>query len=216
MIADYLRRHPLFWQEHPELLELLSIPHTGTGNTASLIERQVQYLRERNADLAATLKVLQTAISSERALVKQAQALELRILQAEHLETATKALRLWIKKAFAAHYLALFVFLDGGKTIPSAGVIVLRRPNAIRDLFAEMFQRNRPLYDSLQIEHLEVLFGVEAAAEVRSTATISVAGTHWDALVVVGSRDPSAYRKGSPVEALSHVCSVYFQRCLLG
>lgn len=71
---------------------------------------------------------------------------------------------------FAAHHLALFVFLDGSNAIPSAGIKVFGRPNAIRDLFAEVFQRNRPLYDSLQVEHLEVLFDAKAAAEVRSTA----------------------------------------------
>lgn len=212
LVADYLRRHPLFWEEHPELLELLSIPHADTGNTASLIERQVQHLRERNADLTAALKASQAVISSERALVKQAQALELRILETESFEAATNALRFWVKKMFAAHHLALFVFLDGSKAIPHAGIKVLGRPNAIRDLFAEVFQRNRPLYDSLQVEHLEVLFDAQAAAEVRSTAMMPVAGRQWDALVAVGSRDPLAYRKGSPVEVLSHVCFVFFQR----
>lgn len=53
----------------------------------------------------------------------------------------------------------------------------------MRDLFAEVFQRNRPLYDSLQVEHLEVLFDAEAAAEVRSTAMMPVAGRQWDALI---------------------------------
>ena len=47
-VADYLRAHPNFLVQHPQLLSELSIPHE-TGATVSLVERQVGVLREENA-----------------------------------------------------------------------------------------------------------------------------------------------------------------------
>jgi uncharacterized protein YigA (DUF484 family) len=47
-VADYLAEHPDFLHDHPDLLAELLIPHA-TGSAVSLIERQVQVLRDKHA-----------------------------------------------------------------------------------------------------------------------------------------------------------------------
>ena len=56
-IARYLRTHSDFFTHHPELIETLSIPHV-TGEAVSLVERQVQLLRNKNKDLDQKLHQL--------------------------------------------------------------------------------------------------------------------------------------------------------------
>ena len=49
MVADYLRRHPEFFNDHPELVAEIAVPH-GSGDAVSLVERQVRALREQNEE----------------------------------------------------------------------------------------------------------------------------------------------------------------------
>jgi uncharacterized protein YigA (DUF484 family) len=46
-IADYLSKHPDFFDQHPEVLTALQLPHPQNGQAISLIERQSLMLRER-------------------------------------------------------------------------------------------------------------------------------------------------------------------------
>jgi len=46
-IANYLAGHPDFFDQHPELLTALQLPHPQNGQAISLVERQSLMLRER-------------------------------------------------------------------------------------------------------------------------------------------------------------------------
>jgi hypothetical protein len=46
-IANYLTSHPDFFDQHPELLAGLQLPHPQNGQAISLVERQSLILRER-------------------------------------------------------------------------------------------------------------------------------------------------------------------------
>jgi hypothetical protein len=46
-IAQYLADHPDFFDQHPELLSGMQVPHPHNGQTISLVERQSLMLRER-------------------------------------------------------------------------------------------------------------------------------------------------------------------------
>jgi uncharacterized protein YigA (DUF484 family) len=57
VVASYLRKHPDFLQEFPDLLVSLRLSHE-TGAAVSLIERQVEQLRSGNEDLGRQLSRL--------------------------------------------------------------------------------------------------------------------------------------------------------------
>jgi hypothetical protein len=57
-IAHYLSEHPDFFQQRPELLGVLDIPHPQNGQAISLVERQSLILRERVRALEARLAEL--------------------------------------------------------------------------------------------------------------------------------------------------------------
>lgn len=57
-IVDYLREHPDFFTQHPELLGGLQLPHPTNGGAISLVERQSLVLRERIKSLESRLAEL--------------------------------------------------------------------------------------------------------------------------------------------------------------
>jgi hypothetical protein len=48
-VARYLQHNPDFFERHQALLARLRLPHARGGSTISLVERQVEVLRERHA-----------------------------------------------------------------------------------------------------------------------------------------------------------------------
>src|SRR6202040_3187183 len=54
-IASYLQRNPEFFERHQPLLARLRLPHVRGGSTISLVERQIEVLREKHASLEGKL-----------------------------------------------------------------------------------------------------------------------------------------------------------------
>ena len=54
-VARYLRTNPQFFDQHPELLEKISVPHPYGGRAIPLAERQTVALREKNKTLEGKL-----------------------------------------------------------------------------------------------------------------------------------------------------------------
>ncbi len=54
-VARYLAEHPDFFEQHPELLGMINIPHPQNGQAISLVERQSLLLRDRIRALEARI-----------------------------------------------------------------------------------------------------------------------------------------------------------------
>jgi len=61
-VSAFLKQHPRFLGEHPELLTEIQLSHS-SGSAISLIERQVQVLRDQNQDLKTKLLELVDAFA---------------------------------------------------------------------------------------------------------------------------------------------------------
>ncbi|MFN7572640.1 MAG: DUF484 family protein [Betaproteobacteria bacterium] len=57
-VAQYLAEHSDFFEQHPEVLAVLQVPHPQNGQAVSLMERQAQMQRERVRALEARLAEL--------------------------------------------------------------------------------------------------------------------------------------------------------------
>jgi uncharacterized protein len=70
-VAQYLREHPEFFEEHLDLLSGIKVKHPHGSHAIPLVERQVLTLREKSRMLEGTLKELvnfgdQNDVTSER------------------------------------------------------------------------------------------------------------------------------------------------------
>src|SRR5215471_250296 len=57
-VASYLQHNPDFFERHQAVLTRLRLPHVRGGSTISLVERQIEVLREKHAALEGKLAEL--------------------------------------------------------------------------------------------------------------------------------------------------------------
>ena len=90
-VVQYLQATPDFFERHAALLAKLRLPHTrSSGQTVSLIERQVDVLRERNQGLERKLKELVDVARSNAQLTEKIHRFARRLIRARTLpETVT-------------------------------------------------------------------------------------------------------------------------------
>src|SRR5437016_13741252 len=81
-IASYLQRNPDFFERHHAVLARLRLPHVRGGSTISLVERQIEGLREKLSPLEGTLAALFRVARANDALFERLHRLTRRLLPA--------------------------------------------------------------------------------------------------------------------------------------
>lgn len=167
-VADYLRRHPHFFENKPTLLADLRIPHT-TGSAVSLVERQVAVLRDSNTGLQDQLQsLIQVARENDR-LNGLLQKLTLRLIECGNLGDLLALIDIRLRQDFSADRVTVQLL-----STPKDGALAtrpefVRDADALRGLFQRLLGAGKPYCGQLKAEQLEALFG-EQAAEVGSAA----------------------------------------------
>ena len=81
-VAEYLQTYPDFFERNGSLLAKLRLPHLrDAGATVSLVERQVEVLRERNQSLERKLKELVDVARANDALADRIHRLSQRLIR---------------------------------------------------------------------------------------------------------------------------------------
>ncbi len=190
-VAAYLESHPDFFAGRERLLEQLQIPHA-SGGAISLVERQVQRLRERNDELQRHLQHLAQAARSNEMLLERLQALILELITSRTIDEALTALEKGLREDFHADFVALRLFGDWDRpeaTDASAPELAS---------FAKTLNQKRPVCGYITPEQKQFLFG-GAAEEVASSILLPLCETQRDSclgLLGVGSVDPEALPPG--------------------
>ena len=102
-VVEFLRSNPDFFERHPALLSDLNLPHA-SGRAVSLVEAQVNILRERNMDMRRRLNALLQAARDNDALFAKTRALALALLQADSLQALNEVLATHVLVDFEADF----------------------------------------------------------------------------------------------------------------
>jgi uncharacterized protein YigA (DUF484 family) len=207
VVVDYLKTHPDFFRDHPELLRELNIPHLPGTGVASLIERQVSMLRAQCSQLEQELEVRKTRAGLQREMLQNVQALTLRLIRCRDMGEACSAMVRLLRRDYAADEVRIFVFSDLPEPGPVNGVKFMPRNAKLKYMFIELLNRNRPLCGSLQDEHIRILFQ-GAAGHVSSTMIMPLRYERWEGLAAVGSQERGRYGRGFELEMLQHLFAV--------
>ena len=201
-VSGYLREHPDFFQEHPDLLGDLSIPHP-SGGAVSLVERQVGLLREENQRLRTSLDELVEVARANEALSRRMHELTLALMEAVTPEAVFAALGNNLSRDFNADRVAVRLFAEPAQT--GEGRVEFAGPHAReRDLFSEVFEQRRPVCVRLRPEQKDYLFGEECPRD-GSAVIVPLLGQDWTGVLVVASDDPRRYHPGMGVDLLAHL-----------
>jgi len=190
-VASYLRRHPEFLNEFPDLALALVLPRE-QGSAASLASYQLEVLRDKNRDLGRRLQELIEIAHENEGLMVRVHTLTLALMRAKTLPETANAVVAALTEDFNTDLVRLVLF-RADPDLPAAEWLIAEPvgTNAF-PAFAEFFKRAEPLCGRLQQDKLDMLFG-KHAGEVHSAVLLPI-GTVG--MLAVGSHDANRFHPG--------------------
>ncbi len=195
-IATWLRRHPTFLQQFPDLALTLVVPRE-QGSAASLASYQLEILRDKNRELTRRLhELFGNAQENERLAVRTHQ-LTLALMKQNSAADTARAMAATLAEDFNGD-LVRMVLLSNGTSEPVADLEdtdwlqTLAEDDARLAPFRDCLKAGEPICGRLQPEKNALLYGLRAE-DVASSALLPLPGL---GLLAVGSRDANRFFPG--------------------
>src|SRR3954466_8471483 len=115
-VAVFLRTNPQFFDQHPELLESIHVPHPYGGRAIPLAERQTVALREKAKQLEGKLAELMKFGEENDAVSEKVHRLAVALAGARDFPVLTRSLYFHLREDFAVPHVVLRVW---GKSVPA-------------------------------------------------------------------------------------------------
>lgn len=191
-VASYLRRHPEFLAEFPDIALTLAMPRD-QGATTSLASYQLEVLRDKNRDLNRRLHELIEIAHENEQLMVRVHSLTVALMREDKLGGSVRRVVASLTEDFHTDLVRLVLFRGASADLPSADWLILAAGGA-KELpaFAEFIQRNEPLCGRLHQDKLDALFG-KHVGEVLSTVLIPIDGV---GILAIGSHDANRFHPG--------------------
>jgi uncharacterized protein YigA (DUF484 family) len=203
-IKDYLQQNPNFFDDYPDLLELIRLPHE-SGAAISLIERQVSLLRERNLEMRQRINSLLEAAKSNDKLFEKTKRLVISLLDATDLASIVDTLSESLSTDFQVEFHNLILF-GNEQEMPSCKTKIVSIEQANKQI-GTLLRTNRPLCGVLGSDELDFLFD-EKAPEVGSVAAVPLSHGSIFGVLTIGNSDPNYYRSSMGTLFLSYIAEV--------
>lgn len=188
-VGDYLLAHPEFFQEQKKLLARLSIPHPA-GGAVSLVERQVEVLRQENRRLERRLIDWMEIAQDNDRLLGQLHTLAVALLAAGGRNARWQSLRTSLRDDFRAAAVALIVH-DDARAAGLDDVRVLAGDDAAFAGLATALKDGKPFCRTLNADQSERLFPGETGLASAAWVPLDLGGAK--ALLVLASADPKHF-----------------------
>ena len=190
-VAVWLRRHPNFLQQFPDLVQSLVIPRED-GSTASLASYQLEILREKNRELNRRLHTLAGNAQDNEQLAVRTHQLALALMKQTSAADTLRAMAAALTEDFDGDLVRIvgFTAVAGLDDCDWYQHIPADSPRLAG--FRELLASGEPACGRLHPDKNSLLYGVRAE-DVQSSALLSLAGT---GLVAVGSFNPNRFFPG--------------------
>lgn len=190
-VTDYLVRHPEFFESHVEVLAKLKVPHP-TGHAVSLIERQVEVLRQQHRQMERKLVDLIEVARGNDALIERIHHLALVLLENQGLPDRLYAVQEELRNRFGADEVSLFLFSDQGDNPDAGPARWLQRDDEGLEQFSEFLKAGKSYVGRLRAPQLEFLFG-EQAERIASLALVPLGDHGRLGILAVGSHEAERF-----------------------
>lgn len=198
-IVAYLKEHPDFFENYPQILALMRVTHTDTGNAISLIERQVSVLREHNKSLERKLVELVQIARANEQLSRQLHDFASELLGTKSLSDVIAVAQDKIRELFNTDFVAMRL-LDA----VSDDIAISMNEESLEGLFDELLNTNKPVCGRLRTQQSEFLFSGNAG-EIKSAALIPLHAAGPLGLLALASRNPQQFNPSMGGLFLSHL-----------
>jgi len=204
-VAHYLQTHPEFFERHSRLLAQLRLPHQVSGSAVSLIEKQIQILRERNRKLERKLRELVEVARANDSLAQKIHKLAHDLIglseQARVMDVIEQALRL----EFGADHSVLVLFHNGEPSEPQGRFLRrVRRDDPAIKTFDTFMSNGRSRCGLIRDSQRDFLFG-EGTNEIGSAALVPLGKDCELGLLAIGSHDANHFHPTKSTDFLSRL-----------
>ena len=185
LIADYLTRHPNFFNDFPALLADIHVPHPHGTHAVSMGERQLISIREKVRLLENKLAELIQFGEENDSISEKLHAMTLALLAASTPGAIVAALNLHLRDGFAVPHYVVRVWNLAESDQPITQPVTQN----VRDAVAAM---SFPVCGALAVPEAREWFG-EIASHLRSFATIPLNHQGNLGLLVLASEEPNRF-----------------------
>jgi uncharacterized protein YigA (DUF484 family) len=190
-VAAWLRRHPTFLKQFPDLALTLVVPRDD-GPTASLASYQLEVLRDKNRELQRRLADLAANAQINERLAVRTHQLTLALMKQSSAGDTLRAMAASLEEDFAGDLVRLVLLkpVAGLEQAPWLQVVAADSPalSSFRDCLGD----GEPICGRLQLEKNALLYG-DRVDDVQSSALLPLPGV---GLIAVGSRDGNRFYPG--------------------
>ena len=184
-VAQFLKANPQFFDQNPQLLESIHVPHPHGSRAIPLTERQIISLREKLRLLETKLGEFVRFGEDNDAIGEKVHRLSLALLGAGGFASAANALYFHLREDFAVPHVALRVWVAAQPGAAESAPVEAE----LQDKAAAM---GAPQCGPAAGNPFLPWFR-EAEAHVRSIALVPLGQTRTIGLLALGSEDPQRF-----------------------
>ena len=208
-IAAYLQHNPDFFERHQALLTRLRVPHARGGSTISLVERQIEVLREKHAALESKLAELVSVARANDAIAEKLHRFTRKLLRARSRAEAVTLIEASLREDFDAFHGGVLVLLGEYPDLaPQRFVRTIARDDAGLKSFETLFTSGKPRCGQVRDTQREFLFGQDAN-DIGSVALVPLADKSGPlGVLALGSTDRDRFHPGMSTEFLARMADL--------
>jgi uncharacterized protein len=206
-ISAYLQHHPDFFEKHHALLARLRLPHARGGSTISLVERQIEVLREKHASVEAKLAEFVRVARANDALADKLHRFTRQLLRAESREAVITTIESSLRVDFDAFHSVLVLIGSQTDVTPQRFVRVVRADDQNLKSFETLFTNGKPRCGQARDSQREFLFGSDAN-DIGSVALVPLGEKGSVGLLALGSTDRDRFHPGMSTEFLARMADL--------
>ncbi len=202
-VASYLLEHTDFLLRHGEVLAAQTLPH-GAGDAASLLERQVSLLRERNHEMRNRLARLVDTARENDLLFDKSKRMVLGILESHHWSDLLQNVHNSLRHDFKVDFAQLTLFAPSGSYRGHGRVVSYEEAAAA---IPGLLKSSKAVCGALRPHEIDFLFPGHGN-EIGSAAVAPLSPGRPMGVLAIGSRDPNHYRSSMGTLFLNYIAEV--------
>jgi len=206
-VASYLQRNPDFFERHQSLLARLRLPHVRGGSTISLVERQIEVLREKLAGLEGKLAELVRVARANEAIAERLHRFARRLLRVTTRSEAIARIEAGLREDFDAFQAVLVLIGDEPDSAAPRFVRTVPADDPNLKSFESLFTSGKPRCGQARDSQRDFLFGPEGT-EMGSVALVPLGEKGAVGLLALGSADRDRFHPGMSTEFLARLADL--------
>lgn len=201
-VLDFLRQSPDFFLRHPNALSELRLPHE-SGSAVSLIERQVDILRDRNVTMRKRMNELLQAARANDEIFAKTRSLNLALLEVTSWPELNEVIATHVLVDFEADFVCAHL-CGAGMALALDHIQHHSQEMPLQHLHGN----SNALCISLRKDELVQMFPLSDHDDTGSAAILSLTLHKGTGALCIGSRDPGRFAKGMDTLFVTYIADI--------